>query len=50
MNNMSVMGAIIKVELAASAHRASPQGAPNPFAAMQAHQLAQLQLVCSYTL
>lgn len=45
MNNMSVMGSIIKVELAASARKASPQGAPDPFAAMQAHQLAQLQLV-----
>ena len=47
MNNMSVMGAIIKVEVAAAARRACPQGAPDPFAAMQAQQLAQLQLVCS---
>lgn len=45
MNNMSVMGSTIKVELAASAHKASPQGAPDPTAALQAHRMAQLQLV-----
>lgn len=45
MNNMSVMGSTIKVELVGSARKASPQGAPDPFAAMQAHRLAQLQLV-----
>ena len=45
MNNMSVMGSLIKVEGAKSAYMASPQGAPDPYQALQAQQLAQMQLV-----
>lgn len=51
MEGMSVMGSTLRVELTRSAVNASanlPRDSSAPFAAMQAHQLAQLQLVWPY--
>ena len=44
MNNMNVAAQQIKVEMAKTAREATPQGASNPYMALQMQQLHQYQL------